>query len=213
MSQPQRSCANDDVAFVEKRQETRIILSLPAQYTLENKYELNGDRRRFSGRMINLSSRAMTLFAPVTGAAGDRVFTHSEEFGRLDGKIIRVLDRGFVSSIIATDKARERLAARIEGYEKIKNHDLPDRREHKRIMPMDPRSVLFFSDNSRFGCFIIDASTSGVAVSADVTPKIGTPLAVGSVVGRVVRHFATGFAVQFVQLQKIEEIEQKLVRA
>jgi hypothetical protein len=211
MLQPQRS-RNDDVAFVEQRHEPRIMLSLPAQYTLANRYDINGDRRRFACRMVNISSRAMTLVAPVSGALGERVFTHSDEFGRLSGTIIRVLDRGFVSSITVADKERERLAARIEGYEKIKNHDLTDRRLHKRVSPIDPRSILFFGDDSRLDCFVIDISTSGVAVSAEITPQIGTPLAVGSLVGRVVRHFDTGFAVEFVQLQKIDDLEQKLIR-
>lgn len=212
MSQPQRSCADSDISFVERRREPRIMVSLPAQYTLANRYDINGDRRRFACRVVNISSHAVTLFAPVIGALGERVFTHCDEFGRLDGKIIRVLERGFVSTIIATDNERERLASRIEGYEKIKNHDLPDRRQYKRVIPTDPRSVLYFGDDSRLGCFIIDVSTSGVAVSAEITPEIGTPLAVGSLVGRVVRHFATGFAVQFVQLQNIDGLEQKLIR-
>ena len=60
-------------------------------------------------------------------------------------------------------------------------------------------------------CFVIDISTSGVAVSADVQPEIGTPLAVGSLVGRVVRHLDDGFAVQFVQVVDADGLEQKLV--
>ena len=75
---------------------------------------------------------------------------------------------------------------------------LPDRRRSKRIVPPDTESVLIFADNTRMKCCVIDISATGVAVSADVTPPIGTPLAVGKMVGRVVRHLANGFAVQFV---------------
>lgn len=212
MSQPQRSYASDDIAFVEKRCEPSIIVSLPAQYTLATRYDNNGDRRRFACQIVNISTRTVTLFAPVIGAVGERVSIRCDDFGRLDGETIRVLDRGLVSTIIATDKERARLAARIEGYEKIKNHDLPERRGDRRVVPIDPRSVLIFGNNRRLDCFIIDVSTSGVAVSAEITPKIGTPLAVGSLVGRVVRHFATGFAVQFVQRQNSDDLEQKLIR-
>jgi hypothetical protein len=210
MSPSQAPFLSGDV--IETRRETRIILSVPAQYSLAGRFDMKGDLRRFSGRMVNISSSAMTLFAPVIGVIGQNVFIHCEEFGRLNGQITRPLERGFVSSIIASDEERERLAARIEGYEKIKNHDLTDRRQNKRIMPMDPRTDLFFSDGSRHACFVIDASTSGVAVSAEITPKLGMPLAVGSVVGRVVRHFRTGFAVKFIQLQNLDDLEQKLLR-
>jgi hypothetical protein len=211
MPQPQCSRAHD-LAFVERRREPRIILSVPAHYTLANRCDNNGKRREFACRIVNISLRAMTLFAPVNGAIGERVVTHSDEFGRLEGKITRILNGGFVIALVASDEERERLAARIEGYEKIKNYDFVDRRQHKRIIPKDPRSVLVFGDNNRLECFIIDVSTSGAAVSAGITPEIGTPLAVGALVGRVVRHFRSGFAVQFVQLQNIDGLEQSLVQ-
>ena len=211
---PQPQCPRvSDIAVVEKRREPRITLSIPAQYSLANRSDANGKRRQFACRIVNISSRAATLFIPVNGAIGERVVTHSDEFGTLAGKIVRVLDRGFVMTIITSDEERERLARKIEGYEKIKNHDLADRRNHKRVIPKDPRSTLVFGDDSHLECFIIDVSTSGVAVSADITPKIGTPLAVGALVGRVVRHFSSGFAVQFIQLQNIDGLEQKLIQS
>jgi hypothetical protein len=55
-------------------------------------------------------------------------------------------------------------------------------------------------------------SISGAAVSADISPAIGTPLAVGKIVGRVVRHFVGGFAVQFVELQDLETLEQRIIQ-
>lgn len=208
MSQPRRSRFND-IAFVERRNDPRIILSIAAQYSLANKCDADGERREFPCRIVNISTRAATLFVPVNGAIGEHVVTHSDEFGRLEGVITRVLDRGFVIIISATTEERGRLAAKIEGYEKIKNYDLADRRKHKRVIPKDPRSFLVFADNSCLQCFIIDVSTSGAAVSADIAPKIGTPLAVGALVGRVARHFGTGFAVQFVERQKSDGLEQR----
>jgi hypothetical protein len=58
---------------------------------------------------------------------------------------------------------------------------------------------LIFRDGTTMDCLVIDVSSSGVAVSADAEPQIGTPLAVGRSVGRVVRRFAEGFAFQFEQ--------------
>jgi hypothetical protein len=187
-------------------------LSVPAQYALANRCDTNGKRREFACRIVNVSLRAMTLFAPVHGEIRERVVTHSDEFGGLEGKITRILKGGFVITLAASDEERERLATRIEGYEKIKNYDFADRRQYRRVIPKDPRSILVFGDDSRLECFIIDASTSGIAVSADITPEIGTPLAVGALVGRVVRHFRSGFAVQFVQLQNIDGLEQCLTQ-
>ena len=55
-------------------------------------------------------------------------------------------------------------------------------------------------------------SASGAAVSADVQPQIGTPLAVGACVGRVVRILPHGFAVKFVEKQNRNELERLIVR-
>lgn len=196
-----------DIAFIESRSEPRIVLSVPARYALVGRRDARGFSSEFACRLINISSRAIALYAPIGGAIGQRVVTHCDEFGKLEGEIIRALDGGFVMSISATDEERQKLRTKIEMYENIKNYDFSDRRMHKRVVPADPRSTLIFSDGSRRECFVIDISESGAAISVDMRPEIGTPLAVGTVVGRVVRHFAEGFAVEFVQRQNIETLE------
>jgi hypothetical protein len=55
---------------------------------------------------------------------------------------------------------------------------------------------------------VIDVSPSGVAVSADIEPEIGTRLAVGRAVGYVVRRFNEGFAVKFDRLHELDYLEQ-----
>jgi len=61
-------------------------------------------------------------------------------------------------------------------------------------------------------CFVIDLSISGVAVSADIDPEIGSVLAVGAVVGRVARCFRGGFAVKFVTVQDRVIVEEQVIR-
>lgn len=199
----------DDIAIVDC--ETRILVSIAARYTLTDWCDSQRYRPKFACRMISVSSRETTLLAPVAGGVGDRITVFCDEFGKLDGSIWRLLDRGFVVRIAATESERRKLAARVEGYELVKNHDIIDRRAHKRIIPIDPSSTLFFGDGSRMDCFVIDISTSGAALSANIQPEIGTPLAVGSLVGRVVRHLDDGFAVQFIQDADVDSLEQRLI--
>ena len=200
-----------DIPIVECRRDPTIIVSIPARYAFAKRCDTNGNPRELACRVVNISLRSITLVVPVNGAMGDWIFAYCDEFGKLEGSITRALRGGFVMTIAATDEELAKLAAKIEWHHKHKYHDLPDSRRHKRIVPNDPRSTLFFADNSRRKCFIIDISASGVAVSAEIKPDIGTPLAVGKIVGRVVRHFPTGFAVQFIQLQNLDSLEQKII--
>lgn len=201
----------DDFAVVDRVTNTNIFVSIPARYVLTNRSDARGNRRQFACRVVNISPHAMTLAAPVNGAIRERVITYSNEFGKLEGVITRLLNRGFIMTIASTDEGRTRLTDKIDQYEQIKNHDLFDRRKHKRIIPKNPHSTLTLADGSVLGCFIIDMSVSGIAVSADIELKIGTSLAVGELVGRVIRHFADGFAVRFIKLQDLGRLEKRLI--
>jgi hypothetical protein len=55
-------------------------------------------------------------------------------------------------------------------------------------------------------------SASGVAVSAELQPAIGTPLAVGACIGRVVRLLPNGFAVEFLELQNPNHLDRLIIR-
>jgi len=200
-----------DLVFVERRREPRIIVSIAAHYALANRRDSHGNRREFACRVVDISTQAMTLLVPVNGTMRERVIVHCEEFGKLEGPIIRLLESGFVMHIALSEEERKDLAVKIEWYEKNKNFDAPDNREHKRIIPKNPHSQLVFHDGSVLQCFVIDMSVGGVAVSADVKPAIGTPLGVGKLIGRVVRHLDDGFAVKFLALQERENLEQLLL--
>jgi hypothetical protein len=56
-------------------------------------------------------------------------------------------------------------------------------------------------------------SISGAAVSSELQPQIGTPLAVGACIGRVVRRLPNGFAVKFVEPQDRLDLARLIARA
>jgi hypothetical protein len=210
----------DDLVAVERREpvaaerrtDIRVITNIPGRYILGSRSDERGNRREFACRALNLSTRAMLLAAPVLGPPGERVIAHFDQFGRLEGSIIRLLSRGFVMSIAASDAEREKIAAKLVWLEDHKNHDAHEARKHERVVPRNPYSWLTLADGRTQACFVIDLSASGIAVSADLKPDLGTVLAVGRVVGRVRRHFAEGFAVEFVQVQDIDLLPSLLLR-
>lgn len=207
----------DDVVEVspyDRRDDVRVIVNIPGRYMLANKRNLKGDRCEFACRIVNASLSAMALAAPVPGPIGERVIIYSEQLGRLHGLITRLITNGFVISIAASPQNREKLAAKLDWLAKQKDApDLPDSRRHKRVVPKNPMATILLGDGSLTSCLVIDFSDSGVAVSADLYPEIGTPLAVGKMVGRVVRRFAEGFAIEFADKANLGDIERRLASA
>jgi hypothetical protein len=190
-----------------------IIISLPARYWLGSKRDERGELQLFEGRAINISTEVIALTGPAQSWVGDRVIAQIEHFGRVEGKVTRLLrQRGFDMSISAAPQQRAKLADKIRWVEKFKNLEAPDQRVNRRFAPKDPASTLVLADGSRIPCLITDLSTSGAAVAADIRPAIGTTLAVGRIVGRVVRQLETGFAVRFVQLQDRQTVEALATR-
>jgi hypothetical protein len=204
--------SSGDLVAVDRRVDIRVITSIPGRYSLGSRHDLNGRRREFACRALNMSPRAMLLAAPVNGPPGERVIAHFDRFGQLDGQITRVLSRGFVMSIAASEDERARLAVKLAWLEDHKNHDVNEARQHERIVPRDPYSILTLADGRTLTCLVIDMSASGVAVSADIVPPVDTPLAVGKVIGRVRRHFTEGFAVEFLEIQNLDMLPHRLLR-
>lgn len=204
--------SSGDIIAVDRRVDIRVITSIPGRYSLGSRQDVLGRRRDFACRALNMSPRAMLLAAPVNGPMGERVVCHFDRFGRLEGSIIRVLTRGFVMSIDASEDERAKLALTLAWIEDHKNHDVHEARKHERVVPRDPYSTVTLADGRILTCLVIDMSASGAAVSADVVPPIGTPLAVGKVVGRVIRHFSEGFAVEFLEVQDLDLLPRRLLQ-
>jgi hypothetical protein len=204
----------DDVIEVpahERREEDRVIVNITGRYMLASKRNLKGERCEFACRIVNMSLTAMALAAPVPGPIGERVIVYSETFGRLHGSIMRLMTNGFVMSIAANPQTREKLAAKLDWLDKQKDSpDLPDNRRHARVVPKNPMATILLGDGSSTSCLVMDFSDSGVAVSADLYPELGTPLAVGKMVGRVIRRFAEGFAVEFTEKMGLADVERRL---
>ena len=55
-------------------------------------------------------------------------------------------------------------------------------------------------------------SIAGAAVSAEVQPPVGMPLAIGACIGRIVRLLPNGFAVKFVEKQNRNDLTRLIAR-
>ncbi len=190
-----------------------VNIAVGGSYTLESWYDPQGKPRTFACRTSRVSPFRMMVDVPVVGKIGDTITSYFSDFGKLDGIISDTIAGGFLLELEMSRSMREKMANKLTWLEK-KHRDpsIPNLRKDARIIPASPHSTLTFSDGTTQGCFVIDMSVSGVAVSADVQPRIGMPLAVGACVGRVVRLLPDGFAVKFVEPQNRNLLNGLIVR-
>jgi len=196
------------VSTADLFQHRSLDLNLGGRYSLASRYDIHGARREFACRTSRVSPYQMHVAVPVLGPVGERVITYFGDFGSIDGWITDIADGGFLLNIELPRQRREKFLTQLAWLKKHQDDAVEDARAQRRIVPKSPHSTLIFGDGTTLNCLVIDISPSGVAVSADVDPEIGTRLAVGRCVGHVVRKFAEGFAVQFDTLQRFELLER-----
>lgn len=199
------------VARFLKQRSVRI--QAPGTYMLPNWYDPEGKLRCFACRTTRVSPFRMLLDVPVVGRVGDRLSSYFRDFGKFDGHISDTTHGGFLYELEMTRKERARFADKLVWLEKKqKDPTVRDVRKDARYVPSAPHSALTLADGSVVPCFVIDASMSGAAVSSEVQPAIGTALAVGSCVGRVVRVFDEGFAIKFAEtMTNLFELERRVI--
>jgi hypothetical protein len=187
----------------ERRRHQRVRVNLLGRYML-------ADRREFPCQVINMSPGGMALIAPVCGNPGERVIAYVDHLGRLEGTIARQFPNGFAMTISATPRKRDKLAAQLTWLANRNILNLPEDRRHGRITPKNPSARLILANGINLGVRLIDISNSGAAIATAERPEIGSPVTIGRVPGRVVRHLEEGFAVEFTRLQHPDSLEDEL---
>jgi hypothetical protein len=200
-----------DRAIVERRRHIRRDAQIPGRYALADHWDSGGKRRKFSCATIDISESAIALAAPVVGRPGKQVVAHIGPLGRIEGFIVRVLAGGFAMSIAANAQDRRRLIGTIERLQRHEAPQMHERRAHERFVPIIPYATLTLADGASRNCLVIDLSEAGARLSADIEPAVGSVLAVGTLVGRVVRGLRGGFAVKFVDAQSQDTVEAKVL--
>jgi hypothetical protein len=194
-----------------KQRAVNVVVS--GHYVLPHWLDPQGRPRSFACRTSRVSPFRMMVDAPVTGRIGDRMMPYFGDFGQLEGRISDIQSGEFLLELSMTGIMRRKMADKLAWLEQMqKDLRVQDVRKQARIIPANPHALLTLADGSTRECFVIDVSVSGAAVSAELQPEIGTPLAVGTCIGRVVRHLPSGFAVQFVEPLSRIDLERRFAQ-
>jgi hypothetical protein len=164
----------------------------------------------FECLVIDMSPGDMYVTCQGRPRASERVVAYIDHLGRVEGYVQTVDGRGFSMSIHATERKREKLAAQLTWLANKHELGLPEDRRHDRLTPRETKTEITLEDGARYSCRIMDLSLSGAAVDVEVRPPIGTPLRLGNMRGRVVRHFVEGVAIEFLSIQSRETLREFL---
>ncbi|OLP43725.1 PilZ domain-containing protein [Rhizobium oryziradicis] len=159
---------------------------------------------------VDMSPGDVRFICAARPVAGDRIIAYIDNIGRIEGSVVKTTDDGFVISIVATDRKREKLAAQLTWIANKHELGLPEDRRHDRLTPRKARAELTLEDGQKFSCRIIDLSLSGAAVEMEYRPAMGTAVRLGNTRGRVVRHFLEGVAIEFTTLQSRDSLKDFL---
>ncbi len=191
------------------QKDVRFIGDVLGSYVLASRAQTD-TVQVFACRARSISAYEAVINAPIASEPGDAFTATFQGLGIVRGHITRLLEGGFAAAFDCTDDEREALGVRIDWLKKRTLKTVKERREHKRVLPRETRSKLLLGSGTVVDCFIIDMSQSGVAISAEVRPPVGTLAGVGAVPGKVVRHFEAGFALQFIEVQSMDQLEALL---
>jgi hypothetical protein len=183
----------------------RVKVSLLGRYMLS-------DRREFPCQVLEMSPGDAMMIAPVPGVVGERVIGYIDHLGRIEGYVQSQLEGGFTMSIDATTRKRDKMAAQLTWLANKDLLNLPEDRRHERVVPDIRHSYVVLDDGRRYNCKIIDISLSGAAIELDVRPAMGTPVTLGRMRARVIRHFQNGVAVEFASAQEMLTVVQQNLR-
>lgn len=183
----------------ERRHFQRVQVKVYGRYMLE-------DRSEYPCQIIDMSPGDVAFRADHPGELGEKVIAYLEHIGRLEGVVTRLLPDGFVMTILASDRKRNKLATQLTWLANRRELNLPESRRHERVVPRNPMSVLHLDDGQHLHCRIIDLSLSGAAIEIKARPDIGTTVTLGNMRGRIVRHFEDGVAIEFFTVQRQEAL-------
>ena len=188
----------------DRRRFQRVKVNLLGRFMLE-------DRHEYPCQTLDMSPGSAALVTPVIGRIGERVVVYVDHVGRVEGEIVRIFEGGFAMNIQATLRKKDKLAAKLTWLANRHELNLPEDRRHDRVAPKSPFATVGLPDGRQYRARLLDTSLSGAALAIEVKPPIGSPVMIGKLRARVVRHSEEGIAVEFATLQTAQSIEQNLV--
>ena len=168
------------------------------------------DGRECPCQLVEISPGEACFISTVCGEPGDRIIAYIDNIGRLEGSLLERTDQGFVMSISASQRKRDKLADTLTWLANRHTLDLAEDRRFLRRTPKRTDATVTFADGTTQNCRVIDMSLSGAGISTKLRPPLGSPIKLGRLGARVVRHFDEGIGIEFMRIMSEASIEKTI---
>jgi len=170
---------------------------------------MRADKSEYPAKMIDISVAHIAMSSPVLLAPNEKIVTHFEHIGLLDGRVEKILDAGFSMRLNITTRKREKLAAQLTWLTNRSEFSGLEERQHERIAVANKTVALQIGERET-QCALLDISLSGASLGTHFRPLIGTEVMVGRQHAIVRRHHDQGIGVQFLQVQEANSLQTLL---
>ncbi len=163
---------------------------LPARFLLR-------DGREFSCEVVDPGISGARFRCREAVSSGAHLIAYIEGLGRLEGIAGEAVEGGFQVHFALKGA---RLARLMQGLDWLRLRQLglaSEERQDTRFQPGNGVARVTFGSGEDHACEVLDISLSGAAIRCGVRPEPGSCVWLGKTRGRVIRHMADGFAIEF----------------
>lgn len=143
-------------------------------------------------------------------AEGTRVVAYIEEIGRVDGTAAEPAPGGQWMTFSFAENRQPRFVRHLRWLVRRERGLAAAERRHTRYEPRRKSARFTLPGGREQTCEVIDISLSGAGVRSRIQPSLGSPIMLGRTKGRVVRHFADGFAIEFLTPLERSDLDSAL---
>lgn len=143
-------------------------------------------------------------------AEGTPLVAYIEEIGRVDCLAGEVEEVGFWVNFSFAPSRQPRFVRHLRWLIRRERGQAAAERRHTRFEPRERQARIVLAGGREQACEVIDISLSGAGLRSRSKPSIGSPVTLGRMKGRVVRHFEEGFAIEFLTPLERSDLDSAL---
>lgn len=173
---------------------------------------MRADRTEHECLAYIMSAGEVSIQIAIATVKGEAIVAYLETVGRVAGQVTDVTQNGFVMSIIAPSKHRDKLADKLTWLHNLNKSGIQDDRIEKRFTPVHDKCEISVVTGESYQCRLIDMSIGGMAVNVDLKVPVGSLVKFEDASAVVIRNFQGGIALEFVEKPSISVINKYFMR-